>query len=345
MTWEKTLPLTGTDPDPAEITQMWAAAETRGAHNLFADPQQLIWPAGDGPAAAAVPAHFFFTGSGAKTCERQGFGLSDPTYYLKRGWTSKLIAGSDTAKYGQTIIPSALFDDYYVARYASFGWPVKCASVNAARIVIDDGNKQTASAWCGTAGWNWLTVSHQIDAAASKLVAQLEVAAGVTAYSGAGMTGIWGEVPPAYFMPPPVVYGTLFFPVVGSLTVGDGKSYFFPARPLLVKDVQLVCLTAPATQAIIVDVDTWDGSAWGAAFSTRPQIAAGAFRGAAQPDGAYARRCLNGLWGTTLNAGGGLRVNIDQVGVGTPGSDLFIHVRALQYARFLEPGLGHADIN
>jgi hypothetical protein len=184
---------------------------------------------------------------------------------------------------------------------------------------------------------------HTISATATELTLILEVlnSSGDAYFSGP--SAMPGQVALTGWVPCRTVYGTAVFQIKGPVATGTDLDRFQPSRPILVKDVQLEIKTAPLNQALIVDVNQWDGSAWQSMFSTRPQIAASANRGGAQPDATYKYRCFLGGFGSDNGAGVRLGWDVDQVGTGTTGSDLWIYIRGLQYCRPQEVLLVYGD--
>jgi hypothetical protein len=212
---------------------------------------------------------------------------------------------------------------------------------NVARVLLYDGATATATAYhTGGGAWEFLGSVYLVSGAASELTLVLEAknSSGDAHFSGA--TALPGLIALTEWIPCPVVYGALTFKKGGTLVAGIGLDRFVPGRPLLVKDVQLTCLTAPTGQAIEVDINMWDGAAWQSMFTTRPEIAATTTAGAAVPDGTYRHRCNCGWRGLNNKA---LAWDIDQVGSGVAGADLLVSIRAMQYARPQEALLDVAD--
>lgn len=317
-----------------------ALANAVGQANLVADPTFLIWPGGD----AVAPAHWTLYGA-AGAVVRTGTGLTDTSRRVGKFAAKVTAPTGNAAGLRQSLLPTASYDDGFDGLNVSVGCWVKCSSANKAAIYLNDGvngvpNGTGGSSFHSGSGlFEWLTATLKLDAAATKLELNLEVGSSANAVFSAP-TVLLGDTYPQFFVPCPVAYGTLYFPVSGVLLTGRKADFRF-ARPTLVKDVQLFCRTAPTTQAIVVDVN--QGSA-NSMFSTRPQIAAAAFNGGAQPDGTYQYRCFNGGFGSGPASDTLLVVDVDQVGSGTAGSDLAVHIRALQYLRLLEQFLGHNEI-
>jgi hypothetical protein len=334
MTWDKTKPSASGYLVSGEIRQQWDALEKAlFGVNLMADPTFLIWQAGD----SAAPAHYVLAGAGA-TIARCGTGLGDTNRKVGK-FCAKVTGSGATATLTQQLLTTTTYDDHLDALTISYGAWVRCVSGSSAKLVIDDGAATTSSAFhTGSSTWEWLTVSRSLSASATKLAAQLSVVSGVSAhFSGPTMTV--GEVAPGYYVSAPVTYGTIFLPSGGTLSGGANRGRFVLARPGIIKDVQLYAETAPS--GTVVDVNTWDGSAWTTIFATPITLATKS--GGKQPDGTYARRCITGHYGTgTIVAGGAVNFDIDSVG-GTPGADLGVQIRVMQYARPFETFLGYNE--
>jgi hypothetical protein len=295
--------------------------------NLVRDPFFLIWPAGD----AAAPAHYKVTG--APTISREtGAGN------FKARMAAKLT-GSATGRLVQTILNTTDFPTGLLRGVpVSFGCWIKSDTASIARAVIDDGIGQGVSAYApGTSTWTWVMSTRILDVSgATKIELLLEsLSATANTYFDCPCV-IIGSIPPQWFIPPQIFRGTLHFPFLGNAQTGTRVAEFFSQRPFLVQNVSLHVKTAPATQALIVDVNHWDGSAFQSMYSTRPQIAAAAKTGGANPDATYRYRCFQGGNNADVETDRVLSVDVDQVGSGTVGEDLKVEVRTLQYGDPLE---------
>lgn len=333
MALDLTKPVANSKGASAEMRANFTAlARSIGGINLIRDSQPIIWPAGD----SALPAHYQSTGSPTITRET--------TIKQFPGMSLKVAAGGAQAVVFQEIVPAAQFTNLFNSNYWSFGCWVYATVAGKVRIAIDDGltSFTVSTDHPGTSAWVWLSCAGQNSGSSTRLRAQLIVDASNTGYF-TGMTFIFGEAPPQHWQPEPCAYGTFYFPTVGNAAVTANKARIIPGRPGIVKDVQLQVTTAPTVQALIVDVNTWDGAAYTSMFSTRPQIAAAAFSGGAQPDSTYARRCFTGGFGSSLPTGGILSYDIDQIGT-VAGADLCVHVRALQFISPLEQLLAYNQL-
>lgn len=105
--------------------------------------------------------------------------------------------------------------------------------------------------------------------------------------------------------------------VAGVLGVASNVAAYYRIPYNAIIDVVVVHVgTAPATQAILIDVND-DGTTIFTTQGNRPSIAAGTNDDdSGTPDG-----------GTAVVANSVITVDVDQVGVGTPGSDLTVFVR------------------
>lgn len=308
-----------------------------GGVNLLVNDDKQVWTAGD----SAAPTGFTLGGAAA-TVVRCGTSLADTTRKVGDFCAKLTRAGAD-ASLTQTVLSSAAFTraGFLPSLYAVAGKWVKCATPNAARIGIYDGVGTTYSSYhAGDGNWEFLTVTRQINVSATQLQLIEQVAnTNVAAYFSAGTLMILdGDFDLGRYVPNHAdIYAAIHFSFGGAVSVLARIAAFQPARMGIVRDVQLNIGTAPTVADLIVDVNTYDGAAQTSMFSTRPQIAAGAYAGSAQPDGAtYARRCFTGQFGASLTAGGTITADVDQVGAGVAGADLGIEIRCLQYHDPLE---------
>ncbi len=337
----------GTLKLPASLAALSDVQAMVGHGNWVYNDDLLIWPAGD----AAAPVGYVQTGAGAAIA-RCGNGLADTTTKVGPFCMKVTRAAADTTV-AQNLMNTTSFSAagaYWKGRKFGFGAWVNCAIGSIARLSFYDGvtttdatNPVTGTTYhSGTGLWQWLSGVHTVSGTATQLAIQAKVlnSAGDAYFSG--ITAMPGTQAPAAWVPCPKVYGAAKLVRAGTLVVATDADEFQPARPLLVKDVQLACLTAPTGQAAIVDVNVWDGAAWQSMCSTKPQIAATARRGGVAPDGTYRYRCLTGSRGTTVT-NSLLNFDIDQVGSGVAGDTIYVHVRALQYARPQESMLDVAD--
>lgn len=316
----------------ATVTQLLGGL---GGVNLVQNDDFLIWPDGD----AAAPEGYTLAGTGAAVA-RAGTGLGD-TNRKVGDFCALLTRGTTDLTLTRTILGTAAFTraDFLKGRYAAGGAWVKCSTPNIARVAIYDGAGYAYSSYhTGGGSWEWLAVTRLINVAATRLdiIPQVNNSAVAAHFSGVSVAIIDSDLSLPHELPCPLQYGNFHFSVAGNVSVASNIMGFEPSRAGIVKDVQLFCKTAPLTTAIIVDVNTYDGASLTSMFSTRPQIAASANRGGAQPDSTYARRCLRGTFGASLSAGGELTFDVDQIGTGTVGADLRVEVRVLQYQSPLE---------
>jgi len=296
--------------------------------NFVRDPYPIIWPAGD----SAAPAHYKVTG--APTVSR------DTTNFKYFGMSLKLT-GSATGRAVQTILNTTDFSggagNALRGVPFSFGCWVRTDTASIARVVLDDGVGQGVSGYApGTSTWTWVTGTRVLDASATKIEFLLESLSATANTSFTGMTVILGSIAPQWFIPTQLSRGVLHFPFIGPQATGTRLAEFFSQRPFRVENVSLHVSTAPATQALIVDVNHWDGSAFTTMYSTRPQIAAAAKTGGANPDGTYRYRCFQAGNNADAETDRLLSIDVDQVGAVTFGSDLKVEVRALQFCDPLE---------
>ena len=345
MAWDKTKPATNGNLVSADHRANWEAIEGAVGVNLIADPTFLIWPAGD----SSAPAHYTLSGT-APVIARAGSGLADTTRKVG-SFCAKVTGGSTTATLAQQILTTSSYNDFLDGLTVTFGCWVWCASASSARITISDGATSTNSNYhTGGSSWEWLSVTHVIDASATQLVAQMTTVASIVSYFS-GPTFLISDIPTTKYVPSPVVYGSVVFSFAGSASAAGGPNsngtdveHFVFQRPALIKDVQLSCASGfgPTGAAIIVDVNKSTTSMFS---TTKVQIAAGSTYGSLQPDSStYSTRCFTGASGSSAT-NALLSIDIDQVGSTLPGSWLKVSIRCLQFARPLEAFLLHSEVN
>lgn len=334
--WDPAKPAYRSPAISAEIRANWVAiAETVGSENVIADNTFLVWAAGD----SAAPSYYTVAGSGAAVA-RTGTGLADTSRKVGP-FAAKLTSASATATLSQDMLPSTAYDDSFDGLPLACGAFVSSPSASAARIALADGAGTSYSAYhSGSGTWQWLTVRRTVDASATKITWLLQVETGSNAAIVSAPTCLVGSIPPTYPRLSRWQRGDAYrMNVVGVISIGLTMGrWSWPWRAGLIDDVQLYAGTAPLVQPLIVDVNTWDGSAFTSMFTSggRPRIAAGAFRGNAAPDGTYARRAFQGLHATAVPTGGEMSVDIDQVGIGVTGADLVVSIRPRFPVRPLE---------
>src|SRR3972149_156609 len=165
----------------------------------------------------------------------------------------------------------------------------------------------TRSGLAGGGTWEWLAITRQINVSADRLsmIRQVNNAAANAYFSGRTLMLLSNNLTLTRYSPCPKLYGSVHFGVGGNVSALSEVASMTPARCGYVKDVQLHVKTAPTGQALIVDINTYDGASQTSMFSTRPQIAAAANNGGAQPATTYARRGFRGGGGGAPQAGGG----------------------------------------
>ena len=308
-----------------------------GGTNLITNDDFLLWPSGD----SSVTDGDVLAGTGVAIA-RTGTALADTN--RKIGDFAALVTrGTTDATLTRTVLTGTAFtrSNWIIGLYAAGGAWVKCSTVNAARLAIYDGVGYTTSAYhTGGGAWEWLAVTRPVNVSADRLslICQVNNSAVGAYFSGRTLMLIDSDLSLPRYVPCPVLSGTFHFAVSGAVAGATNIARVTPSRSGIVKDVQLHAKTAPTGQALIVDINTWDGANPTTMCTTKPQIGDGLFYGNVQPDGTYARRCFSGWSGlvAALPTGGQLTVDVDQVGSGVAGSDLTIEVRAMQYQSALE---------
>lgn len=298
--------------------------------NMVLDPLFEIWPDSD----TVMPVAWVLSGAGATVSRdtlvgRIGAGVMGP----------RITFGAAIAIGAQQILDASSYDDFFDARNVTAGCHVHADTIGIAKIRIDDGVDQTdsdANLFANPADPEFLSLEHEVNAAATKLEIQVRVeSAGSATYSGA--TFLFSDIKPARFHLPSMVRGTIVHARKAEIFTGPVDRYS-PQRPFIVEHVQLDFNVAVPTGAdAIVDVNQFDsGAVFTSMFTAggRPRVLDGAGRGGAAPDGVYNRKCFSSHFGAALpSAGGLLQTEIDQVGSTLTGNDLNIYIRYKAWAR------------
>ncbi|MCP4299434.1 MAG: hypothetical protein GY783_02510 [Gammaproteobacteria bacterium] len=316
----------------ADATPRYMVENSLNNVNLLADPTFLIWPAGD----AAVPAHWAISGTGAAIARETGT--------VKVGaMAAKLTYGSAAAYLYQYILPSADYDGYFDGEKFGIGAWIYSDSSDC-RIGIQDGSDESWSdAHPGDETWQWLKIPHTIDGAATYISASMKLdSAGYGILCWPSL--VWGPIPPPKPLWPRIVRSDLW-PMLSGDPVGAGTELWAHSfsRPFIVEDVQIESPSDAAGQAMILDVNHWNGAAWTTMFTTKPEVAVGERSGGEQPDGTYRYRCFTGGFGTGVT---NARIGIDCDQAATSGAkNPTVGIRVLSFQRPQELLLGYNSIS
>lgn len=326
MAWDRTSPATNSALASAPVRgNIQALDEAIGSQNLYTDPKYLIWPGGD----AVAPAGTSVTGTGGSIAR-------STTTFKAGGMAPQLTMGSANTRLVKALLAS--LDASLRGMSISVGCYVNTVTASLAAIEIDDGVGQTLSSFhSGGSGWEWLTATRVLDAAATKLEVNCYLDIGASAGNAFfdEMTVLLGPIPPQFPKPCPHAKGTLYIPRGGVQAVATNVFRFLGAEPFRVENTSLRADTAPTGAALIADVNHWDGAAYQSMYATRPQIAAAASAGGADPDGTYRYRCFEKSRNTDGDTDRLLNVDIDQIGSTVEGEDLEIYITVLQYHNLL----------
>src|SRR3990167_2475700 len=151
------------------------ARKDRTPYNLLQNGGMEFWSAG----ASAAPNAWTLTGTGA-TIAREGTTIKRGTYSAK----------PNTDGTNNAILTQNVFDAYFKARTVTVGCWLNAAAATRIRLRLDDGVGTTDSAYhTGGAGWEWISVTRTLDAAATKLEVQIRLESGVAiaAYADGAM--------------------------------------------------------------------------------------------------------------------------------------------------------------
>lgn len=320
--WVETEPAASSALQSADIRAGWAAIEEAYGKNLLGDPDFLIWHAGD----SAAPAHWQV--SGGPTIARE-------TSIVKTlGMSAKITYdGSGDDLIYQDILNTTDYDQVFDGEEFSFGaWAWSDSS--GAYCEIDDGQAQASAQHAGNSAWSWLTGTITVDSAADKIRFQGKLDAAGNLYLDQP-TVVLGPIPPKKPKPCPTTIIEIGTVLAGDpVATGTEVFAFSYRRPFLIRYCQLEAISNAGGQAMIVDINHWNGSAWVTAFSTKPEIAVGARSGGQVVDGTYQYRCFTGGFGTTVEDAR-LGIDVDQA-ASSGAKNPTILVTALTYRRPLE---------
>jgi hypothetical protein len=345
--WDPSKPPTGGNLVSADIRANWSAIEqSLSGDNLIADPIFLIWAAGD----AAAPTHYTLNGAGAVVA-RTGTGLGDTNRKLG-AYAAKVTAGGGATGYLQQNLLPATMDDGWQGASISCGAWVRATVASSGRLTIFGGFSNAASGYhTGSGAWEWLSLTTTTVNPDTMIAVRLEAAASQTVYFS-GLTCVVGQIPPKAYIPAPVIVQVERRFIAGVQTVGNSKvgTYLTFARPTIVRSVWAHVQTAvPTGAALIVRPNHYDGAVFQPLYTTLPQIAAGqAVGNRTAPDGTYRWRCFTGqpAAGSVGHAADTLLGwDVTQIGSIAAGTDLYLNVEYVQYARPLEAFLGPQDWN
>ena len=225
---------------------------------------------------------------------------------------------------------------YFKSRTFSFGAWVKTSVASHARLQLDDGVTTSETSYhTGGDTWEFLTTTHTLSASATKLTVLMESknSNGDAYFSGCTVIPDENAVGITGWIPCPSIIGAIVFKYGNAVAVDTDLDRFSPHRACIIKDVRLCIITAPTDASLIVDINVYDGSAWQPAFTTKPKLLTTEVSSALfEPDGTYAYRCIEAGHANSNNDDI-LNYDVDQVGSSVGGSDLYTHLRMLQFIR------------
>ena len=308
-----------------------AIAQTLGAKNLHPDPYILFWAAGD----AAAP-------SGSTLAKDGNSALARNTTTYKFGGMAPQLKLGTTATIS-TSVRWPIFSSLPVSwrgKTIGYGAWLYTATAGLGQIWIADGGTDGttySNPHSGGGGWEWISGTHTITGDATEL--SIYVASVI---SGQGASEVWtifdgktitkGPSAPTDTVAPITVEGLLYPGVIKGNAAVATRVFDFDARqPFIVLNTSLRVITAPTGAALIVDVNHWDGSIFQSMHSTKPQIAATAFNGGADPDGTYRYRCFDGRKNAESITDCILTADVDQIGSTVKGEDLQIMIAVMQF--------------
>jgi hypothetical protein len=328
---------------PASLVSAAQLQSAIGAQNLLLNEDGLIWPFGTAAAAASVPAHWALTdgGSGTDNVAREG-----TTKKFACAFALDRDAGSsaDAVLY-QDVLDAGAFTTDLRAETFGFGCWVYTNIASHASIAINDGNDETESTHTGAAGWEWLSLTHALDGAATQIRAELRVQANGTAYFCVP-TLIQADYAPDRWLPSQRVVGSFIWQFRGLPSTGDDQRRMIFMRPTLLQCIRASSSNDP-TGNFTIDVEKYKtGASWDSLFAAGASHILGNGNEVGTldfDDTDLQTRCFTGthpaLGADSTDVNSTVRLNIDAVNAG---EDITMAVQALQY---LHPWEGHRAYN
>jgi len=303
-----------------------------GSQNLAGNDDFLVWPDGD----TSAPIYWTLAGAGA-TIARIGTGLADADRKVG-DFAAKVTRSGTDAILSQDLLPATdafARANFVVGETVGAGVWVLCASANTARIAVTDGSATTNSSYhTGGGAWEFLSLSHTIDAGATKLTLQLKVDTNNVAAKFSGAAIAFSPVPLSRYTPCPVGYGYFQFEIAGAVAnATDVKRTSFH-RAGIVKDIQGYLKTAGTTVSIDVLSNTNTTPTYASMLAAVLAFGASKYVNGQPTTGTYARRCLRGAFSTS--PGNSSLVSFDVSAVTGAPADMSVSIRVLQYLRPLE---------
>lgn len=330
MAWQRTKPVASTNVESAAVRANFQSIDQcMLGRNLVCDSNFLIWH------LLNRMAHWAFSGTGT---------LSRETTTVKNNKTSAKIVygGSGTDKLVQECLHNSTTAGYFAGIPFSAGCWIKSNTASCA-LKIDDGTDSESTASDGTDTWEWVTVTHTVDASPTKLSLELNMTGAGIAYFSMP-TFILGPIPPQHPIPSHCMVTELSYQKDGDPpATGLVFQKTFP-RPFQVNHVQIDPQSANAsTTPWIMDVQQWASTAFFSMFfsSERPQVSTGKSRGGGAPSlsatatgdvaGAYHHSCFQPHFGTGMSSGGELKLLVAGAGTSTGVKTPVVNIRCLYF--------------
>jgi hypothetical protein len=332
------------DADGALITpaSLISAAQLQsaiGARNLIRNEDAIIWPVTTAAAATSLPAFWQLTdgGSGTDNIAREG-----TTKKMTASFALDRDAGStaDAVLYQDILDTGAFLTDFRAETFGLGCW-VWTNIASHASIAINDGNDEEEATHTGSEGWEWLSLTHALDGAATQLRVELRVQSNGTAYF-ALPTLVQSDYAPDRWMPSPRVSGAFTWQFRGLPSTGDDQRRMAFFRPTYLQSIKATCSNDP-TGNVTIDVEKYKtGASWDSLFNAGAVNILGNGNEVGTQDfddTDIATRCFTGTWpaagAQTTDLDSTVRLNLDAVNAG---EDITFVVQGWQY---LDPFLGH----
>jgi hypothetical protein len=286
---------------PSSVANLSQLREIIGNQNLVRDGSFWIWSYG----TVGVDRTAYWERSNAEvTLERCGYGAADTTQLMGQ-FTMKVTQATGNAnRVDQRILNPTDFAnaDFLKDTYVSAGAWCKASVASAAGLTISDWNQSTTTNHTGGGDWEWLTVTHKISQAGTRIVVSLNINAATSIY-WSGVSMVLGATPPAGPLSEKWRKGMVHFVHRG--TIPNGVFIKLPVlQPAIIYYAAAQCIGAPSSNMTMkVQKQTTPVGTWVDTHATGTVIGSGLTAGGFLIAGTYQHRCLSGVGGTGRTGG------------------------------------------
>ncbi|MFW9893799.1 MAG: hypothetical protein ACFFFO_16460 [Candidatus Thorarchaeota archaeon] len=290
--------------------------------NLMRNSSLYMWN------GSTVPFYFYTSGSVVR---------DDSGSNMKVGLASAKI---NNGYLNQFALDAAVFDNIFQNFYYSCGAWMKTSYASCGKLTSSF--NPTGVTHNGDGTWQFLTLTGS-GSGLAHLGMTVESLLTQDVWTD-GWVMLISPVAPDGWRPSPCRVDTVRWEIAGTLATGTIQKIAHFYRPAVIKDVYMQVKTGPTGAALIVDINKDGASSVFDSGASRPQIGDGQAVGGGRPGGSdtFYNRCINAAIHSVDT--GSITLDIDQVGSGTAGADLFMDVRYLEYVHPLEEFQSYDDV-